>query len=60
MYRDMLGINPDISNPGFKNIILKPTPCRVEDLSEDLHKVSGTYNTAYGMLSVTSDISSNS
>lgn len=44
MYRNILGINPDESNPGFKHFILRPKP------GEGLEWVRGSYNSIIGKI----------
>jgi len=41
-YKVLAGINPDPQQPGFKHIIIKPTPCG------DLTFVKADYNSLYG------------
>ncbi|MCD6598026.1 MAG: chitobiase/beta-hexosaminidase C-terminal domain-containing protein, partial [Bacteroidales bacterium] len=41
-YKVLAGINPDPKQPGFKHIIIKPTPCG------DLTFVKAEYNSLYG------------
>ena len=41
-YKTLAGINPDTKQPGFKHIIIKPTPCG------DLTFVKANYNSLYG------------
>lgn len=57
MYSDLLGIKPDVDNPGFKHIILQPKPdLRTdEDIPKNQEKITsakGTYDSAYGNINV--------
>ena len=44
-YKSIAGINPDPSAPGFRKIIIKPTPCG------DLTHARATYESLYGPIS---------
>ena len=44
-YQALAGIYPDENNPGFKNIIIKPSPCG------DLTFAKADYNSVYGNIS---------
>ena len=46
LYRDILGIAPDPSSPGFKNAIINPLPC------EGFSEASGALMTLYGEICV--------
>ncbi len=56
MYSDMLGIEADIDNPGFKHIILQPQPDTREDSEipaneQRITSVKGSYDSTYGTIS---------
>jgi len=42
MYKNIAGINPDVENPGYKHIIIRPQP------GGDLDSAKGTLETMYG------------
>lgn len=44
MYRNIVGINPDPSSPGYKHIVLKPRP------GGDLKSAHGQLETLFGMI----------
>ena len=44
LYEDLAGIKPDVENPGFKHIIMKPT------LIEGLSFVKASHKSPYGMI----------
>lgn len=53
MYRYMAGINPDETNPGFKQILLTPHPDRRTSFptgQERITSVDATYNSYYGKI----------
>ncbi len=52
MYRYMAGIAADEENPGFKNIILQPTPDTGEKYNEEerIHSVDASYESYYGTI----------
>ena len=45
LYEDLAGIKPDPAQPGFKHILMKPTPVG------DLNFVKATHNSPYGLIS---------
>lgn len=52
MYRYMAGIAADEENPGFKNIILQPTPDTGEKYNDEerIHSVDASYESYYGKI----------
>ncbi|KAA6302995.1 MAG: hypothetical protein EZS26_000890 [Candidatus Ordinivivax streblomastigis] len=53
MYRYMAGINPDENNPGFKHILLNPSPDFREtrpDGQERITKAEASYHSYYGQI----------
>ena len=44
LYEDLAGIKPDVSNPGFKHVIMKPT------LIDGLDFVKASHKSPYGMI----------
>ncbi len=52
MYRYMAGIAADEENPGFKNIILQPTPDTGEKYNEEerINSVDASYESYYGTI----------
>lgn len=53
MYRYMMGIESDAENPGFKHIILQPTPDRrslIPENQERITRVEGYYDSNYGRI----------
>jgi uncharacterized protein YjdB len=55
MYSDMLGIEADANNPGFKHIILQPQPDTRDELEipanqKRMTSVKGSYDSAYGKI----------
>lgn len=56
MYSDMLGIDADPTQPGFKHMILAPQPdtraaSDIPDNQERITHVKGSYDSAYGLIS---------
>lgn len=54
MYRFMSGIESDVRKPGFKHIILQPTPDQrttIPATEERITQVDGRYNSRYGIVS---------
>ncbi|MDR0560082.1 MAG: glycoside hydrolase family 78 protein [Prevotellaceae bacterium] len=59
MFRFMAGINPDENNPGFKHIILNPTPdfrTAFPKGQERINRVNASYNSCYGTIKSTWEI----
>lgn len=52
MYRYMAGISADEKNPGFKHIILQPTPDtgKMYNSQERINSVKGSYNSCMGSI----------
>lgn len=57
IYRNLLGINYDTNNPGYKKIIINPYPCRVHNKEIFLNNAKGSFDTNYGTVSASSNYS---
>lgn len=57
MFKNMLGININEDIVGFKQIELKPHPCKQTNKDIDIHEVSGDHDSQYGKISVYSNYS---
>ena len=62
LFRYVAGINPDEANPGFKHILLNPSPdfrkIRPQG-QEQITQVAATYNSYYGKIRSTWEIATN-
>jgi alpha-L-rhamnosidase len=62
MYRYMAGINPDENKPGFKHILLNPSPDFRKSRpngQERITKTTAAYNSCYGIIKSAWEIDSN-